>query len=55
MKSYPATVSYISDKAEFTPKVIQTREERVKLVYKVEAICDNDGSLKIGMPIEIIF
>ena len=55
MKSYPATVSYISDKAEFTPKVIQTREERVKLVYKVEAICDDDGSLKIGMPIEIIF
>ncbi len=55
MKSYPATVSYISSKSEFTPKVIQTREERVKLVYKVEALCNNDGSLKIGMPIEIIF
>jgi HlyD family secretion protein len=55
LQTYPATVTYISDKAEFTPKVIQTREERVKLVYRVEADCGNDGSLKLGMPVEIIF
>ncbi|PKN73903.1 MAG: hypothetical protein CVU50_01590 [Candidatus Cloacimonetes bacterium HGW-Cloacimonetes-3] len=55
LKSYPAKVSYISAKAEFTPKVIQTRDERTKLVYLVEAICNNDGSLKQGMPLEIEF
>lgn len=55
LKSYPAQISYISDKAEFTPKVIQTREERTTLVYRVEAICPNDGSLKQGMPLEIRF
>ena len=53
---YPATISYISDKAEFTPKVIQTRDERTKLVYRVEALCPNqDGSLKQGMPLEVVF
>ncbi len=55
LQRYPATVSYIRDKAEFTPKVIQTREERTKLVYRVEAICQNDGSLKQGMPLEVVF
>lgn len=55
LQTYPAQVTYISGKAEFTPKVIQTREERVKLVYRVEALCANDGSLKPGMPVEIIF
>jgi HlyD family secretion protein len=53
LKNYPATISKISSKAEFTPKVIQTRDERTKLVYQVEAICQNDGSLKQGMPLEI--
>ncbi len=55
LQQYPAEISYISDKAEFTPKVIQTREERTKLVYRVEAMCKNDGSLKQGMPLEVVF
>jgi HlyD family secretion protein len=55
LQHYPAKVSYISAKAEFTPKVIQTRDERTKLVYRVEAITANDGTLKQGMPVEIVF
>ena len=53
MKSYPGTVSWISSSAEFTPKIIQTREERVNLVYAVKVKVKNDGSLKIGMPAEM--
>lgn len=53
MKSYPGTVSWISSSAEFTPKVIQTKEERVNLVYAVKVIVKNDGTLKIGMPAEM--
>lgn len=45
----------ISSKAEFTPKIIQTREDRVNLVYAIEIQVDNDGSLKIGMPGEVYF
>ena len=48
-------VSWISQKAEFTPKTIQTKEERVNLVYAVKVTVKNDGSLKIGMPGEINF
>lgn len=48
-------VSWISDKAEFTPKIIQTKEERVNLVYAMKVRVKNDGSLKIGMPGEINF
>lgn len=47
------TVSWISQTAEFTPKTIQTKEERVNLVYAVKVKAVNDGSLKIGMPGEI--
>ena len=47
------TVTWISPEAEFTPKIIQTREERVKLVYAVKVVVNNDGTLKIGMPGEI--
>lgn len=47
------TVSWVSPEAEFTPKIIQTREDRVNLVYAVKVIVPNDGSLKIGMPGEI--
>lgn len=47
------TITWISDKAEFTPKIIQTREERVNLVYAVKIRVANNGSLKIGMPGEI--
>lgn len=53
MKDYNGTVSWISASAEFTPKIIQTREERVNLVYAVKIIVKNDGSLKIGMPAEM--
>jgi HlyD family secretion protein len=49
------TVSWISPEAEFTPKIIQTKEERVKLVYAVKIKVKNDGRLKIGMPGEANF
>lgn len=48
-------VTWISDEAEFTPKIIQTKEERVKLVYAVKVRVKNDGRIKIGMPGEIKF
>ncbi|MCX6242381.1 MAG: efflux RND transporter periplasmic adaptor subunit [Bacteroidetes bacterium] len=48
-------VSWISPSAEFTPKTIQTKEERVNLVYAVKVRVKNDGSMKIGMPGEIRF
>lgn len=48
-------ISWISTSAEFTPKIIQTREERVNLVYAVKVRVTNDGTLKIGMPGEIRF
>jgi len=48
-------VSWISPKAEFTPKIIQTKEERVNLVYGVIVRVENDGSLKIAMPAEVNF
>ncbi|RLD68169.1 MAG: HlyD family secretion protein [Bacteroidetes bacterium] len=44
------TINWISPSAEFTPKIIQTKEERVKLVYAVKLLVKNDGKLKIGMP-----
>lgn len=55
IKPYPATITWIAQEAEFTPKVIQTREERVNLVYAVKAVVKNDGALKIGMPGEMNF
>ena len=54
-RSFPGTVSYISGKAEFTPKIIQTKEERVTFVYAVTIDVKNDGSMKSGMPGEAIF
>jgi len=53
--SFPGIISYISDKAEFTPKIIQTKEERVILVYAVDIEVKNDGSIKSGMPGEAKF
>ncbi len=53
MKDYQGTISWISASAEFTPKIIQTKEERVNLVYAVKVTVKNDGSLKIGMPAEM--
>lgn len=48
-KEYSGTIIWISDKAEFTPKTIQTKEERANLVYAVKVKVKNDGYLKIGM------
>ena len=53
--SFQGKVSYISGKAEFTPKIIQTKEERVILVYAMNIDVINDGTLKSGMPGEAIF
>ncbi len=53
MKDFIGTVSWIASQAEFTPKIIQTKEERVNLVYAVKINVKNDGSLKIGMPAEM--
>lgn len=55
MKNYDGTISWIASEAEFTPKIIQTKEERVNLVYAVKVDVKNDGSLKIGMPAEMWF
>ncbi|HYW96821.1 MAG TPA: HlyD family efflux transporter periplasmic adaptor subunit [Bacteroidales bacterium] len=51
--SKQGTVTWIASEAEFTPKIIQTRKERVNLVYAVKVKVPDDGSLKIGMPGEI--
>ncbi|TMI62985.1 MAG: HlyD family efflux transporter periplasmic adaptor subunit [Bacteroidetes bacterium] len=48
-KEYNGTIIWISDKAEFTPKTIQTKEERANLVYAIKVRVKNDGFLKIGM------
>lgn len=48
-KEYSGTVTWVSDKAEFTPKTIQTKEERANLVYAIKVKVKNDGFLKIGM------
>lgn len=48
-REYPGTVQWISDKAEFTPKTIQTKDERANLVYAVKIGVKNDGLLKLGM------
>lgn len=48
-KEYPGTIQWISDKAEFTPKTIQTKDERANLVYAIKIGVKNDGFLKIGM------
>ena len=52
-KKYEGNINWISAQAEFTPKVIQTKEERANLVYAVKVAVKNDGSLKIGMPAEV--
>ena len=48
-KAYKGVVTWISDKAEFTPKTIQTRDERANLVYAVKISVKNDGLIKRGM------
>lgn len=55
MKTYEGTISWISDKSEFTPKTIQTKNERANLVYAMKVSVKNDGCLKIGMYGEVKF
>jgi HlyD family secretion protein len=55
MQSLTGKISWISSESEFTPKIIQTKEERVKLMYAVKILVANDGRLKIGMPGEVVF
>lgn len=54
-REYPGQVFWISDKSEFTPKTIQTRDERANLVYAVKIRVKNDGFLKLGMYGEVKF
>lgn len=53
-KSYPGVITWISDKSEFTPKTIQTKNERANLVYAIKVRVKNDGYLKIGMYAEML-
>lgn len=54
-RNYTGQVTWISDKAEFTPKTIQTKDERANLVYAIKIHVKNDGYLKIGMYGEVKF
>lgn len=54
-RMYPGKVSWISQEAEFTPKTVQTRDERENLVYAVKIDVENDGFLKIGMYADVRF
>lgn len=49
IKKYKGRISWISSKSEFTPKTVQTRDERANLVYAIKVLVVNDGFLKIGM------
>jgi len=54
-REYSGTITWISDKSEFTPKGIQTKDERANLVYAVKIAVRNDGYLKIGQYGEVVF
>jgi HlyD family secretion protein len=54
-REYEGIITWIASEAEFTPKTIQTKEERVNLVYAIKILVKNDGLLKIGMYGEIEF
>lgn len=54
-KELPGTITWVADKAEFTPKTIQTKDERANLVYAIKVKVKNDGYLKIGMYGEVKF
>ncbi len=54
-KEFKGRISWISDKAEFTPKMVQTKDARSDLVYAVKIEVSNpDGVLKIGMPVDVV-
>ena len=55
MRSYHGRISWISDRSEFTPKTIRTKDERANLVYALKIAVPNDGYLKIGMYGEVKF
>lgn len=50
---FEGTITWISSQAEFTPKIIQTKEERVNMVYAIKVVVKNDGTIKLGMPGEV--
>jgi HlyD family secretion protein len=53
-RQFPGTLRYISSEAEFTPKNVQTRQERVKLVYEAKVyLANEEGILKPGMPADV--
>lgn len=54
-REYSGTITWVSDKSEFTPKGVQTKNERANLVYAVKIAVKNDGYLKIGQYGEVIF
>ena len=54
-KEMTGVISWISSKSEFTPKTIQTKDERANLVYAVKIMVKNDGFIKIGMYGEVKF
>lgn len=53
MREHSGVITWISSKAEFTPKSVQTRDERVALVYAIKVRVRNSGNLQIGMPGEV--
>ena len=54
-KTYNGTIGFIASEAEFTPKNIQTAEERVKLVYRIKIMIENTArELKPGMPADAV-
>ena len=54
-REFPGRIAYISPTAEFTPKSVETREQRTSLVYRVRVRTeDQDGILKQGMPVSVI-
>ncbi len=55
LETLAGSINWISEEAEFTPKLIQTREERVSLVYAIKVSFKNPGVVKIGMPGEVKF
>jgi hypothetical protein len=55
VKEFPGTVTWISNKSEFTPKGILTKDERANLVYAVKVAVKNSGDIKIGMYGEVSF
>ena len=54
-KNYTGKITWVSDKAEFTPKTIQTKDERANLFYAIKVLVKNDGYLKLGMYGEVKF